>query len=59
MIIACAPARSDGRDSEADVTRRQNHIRQQLQSKTVIQPMSAAKFLADGANQFRTANILY
>src|SRR6266436_710748 len=41
----------------ADVTRRQNHIRQQLQSKTVIQPMSAAKFLADGANQFRTANI--
>ena len=32
-IIACAAARSDGSDSNCDVTQRQNHIRQQLQSK--------------------------
>jgi hypothetical protein len=36
--------------------REENHIRRHLQSRTVIRPTSAAKFLADGANRSRTAN---
>ena len=55
-IIACAAARSDGSDSNCDVTPRQNHIRQQLQSKTVIRPMSDATSPADVANRCRTAD---
>ena len=55
-IIACAAARSDGSDSNCDVTPRQNHIRQQLQSKTVIPPMSDATSPADVASRCRTAD---
>jgi hypothetical protein len=41
-IVACAAARSDGSDSHFDVTQRQNHIRQQRQSKNVIRLTSDA-----------------
>ena len=53
-IIACAAAMSEGSNSEACVTRRWNHIRQRPQAKTVSRPMSDAKSVVDGANQFRT-----
>ena len=54
-IIACAAARSDGSNSAASFMRRWNHIRRDLQAKTVSRPRSDARFPADGASRSRRA----